>query len=461
MAKHDLRSVDALLSGLPTALENAEPFAAVPLFITQMKWLAPDVGISLIERVTARAHPSTWGFTDARLDSWEPSVADGAFEAVRALPTCDARTELLMRMPRRLSPTDNEEVLDQLVSGSFAEMVWDPHTKPFSHTELIHSFVRGLPETLRHQWLKARLARANRGVATELSIRGAVGCLDETTLQGWRSQLEHGEQNGADTPIDFWWIAPMLPVDLRSAALHAIRSQPDPSVRASRLVRFDEELTADERVEVVMTPSFTPKYHLQQVAHHLPHVPAEVRDYWLKRVLAMESEFDRQFCLLWLLPSLQGAARQRAIDEILAYIEEDPSFCASKDRWDLVAAERLKTFLLRLANDPYGWNRDGLILHIWKERSRLLADSCFEALLDEVTGLPGDAQLEIATALTPWLVERTFGAWPLAVSELTVPVSTEAPNALYAIARVLKADDATADGSNTPASDKDSNQLSE
>ena len=55
--------VHALTSALRGALPGAEPFAAIPMFIAQVRHLDPAYGVDLVERVVKHAHPSTWGFT--------------------------------------------------------------------------------------------------------------------------------------------------------------------------------------------------------------------------------------------------------------------------------------------------------------------------------------------------------------------------------------------------------------
>lgn len=66
--------VEELTASVCRALP-AEPFAAVPLFVDQVRWIDADAGLDLLERLITNAHLSTWGFTDDTLDTWPSAVA--------------------------------------------------------------------------------------------------------------------------------------------------------------------------------------------------------------------------------------------------------------------------------------------------------------------------------------------------------------------------------------------------
>jgi hypothetical protein len=436
--------LEALISAVGEALPGSAPFAAIPLFVDQIRWLDEEMGLDLLDRVVATAPPSTWLFTDGLLAVWPQAVAARALEAIRALPAGEERIEALLQVARHLTPAERDEALAGLLDGTYPEVTW-AHTKPMSRCLLINAFVRTLPAPAREAWVLAR-ARPDQdtSVGGELRARHDVDLLTEEAIRAMWARLQQ-EEPTRGVPLDYLGLASRLPPDLRAEALARIRACPKQSERLYHLVEFDEELTDEERREVVEVPwnDYTrgePRAqgtHLQRVAAHLPRVSPAVRRRWLEVVLAFEDSYTRQLGLLALLPSLEGQDHEEAVSALLAAVEEDGCFHGD-DRWDLLSEEALRRFLLRQREDPYGWHRDGLVVHIWAQRPASVADRLLPLLLEALETRPADTRLEIVGVLTPWLADRTAGAVPRALARLPVPVSGAAPDALYTIARVLR-----------------------
>jgi len=441
--------IPALTTALRAALPDAEPFAAIPMFVAQVQYLDQAEGVALVDRVVTNAHPSTWQFTDELLDAWPSAVADRALDAVRALPPGENRVEGLCRVPRRLTHREQVEALQALIDGSFRERTWAPHSKPISRRGLIVDFVRTLPADDKEAWVHAEAARVESPPHSvelyEFRDRRDVGSLTEAAMRDLWSRIDHDDERGVPQP--YLGLASCLPPDLRQVALGRIRACPRQSVRLYHLAEFDEELTDEERAEVVLVPwnehtrddpRTIAQFHLRNVvAQHLPKVEPSVRRHWLGVVLGFEENYFRQLGLSALLPSLKGTDHDEAVTALLAAVDEEGSFDGDA-RWDLVADAELQRFIVGLANDPYAWNRDELVDHVWKHRSASTTDALFMLLLDGLHSRPGDTRLEIATALTPWLANRTHGAASWAIAGLPVPVASEAPDSVYNIARVIR-----------------------
>jgi hypothetical protein len=438
-------NVEHLSASVGRALPGAEPFAAIPLFAAQVRWLDAEAGRDLVEQVVTRAHPSTWGFDDALLDSWPPLVAERAVAAIRALPRGEARIEGLCRIAGRLTRAEQREALEGVLDGTFREVVIG-HAA-VSRRATIVAFVRTLPDDDREAWVRAK-AVGPIAFLSEVLARSDVGILTEHALRDLWGQIPAPAPG--EVPREYQRLAHRLPVDLRQQALAAIRACTRQSNRLLHLAAFDEELTESERREVVEVPwnehtRDDPRsqiFHLWLVEHHLAKVAPGVRHRWLSIVLAYEDPYVRQVGLFRLLPSLCGEDRASAEAALLASVEQAGCFYGDA-RWDLVPDDALDALLLRLRDDPYGWNRDELIEHVLDARPSSTADRLGSLLLKGIDDRAADTRLEIVYALTPWLAERTGGAMPRALATLPVPCSEAAPDAQYAIARVHRLDGAT------------------
>lgn len=438
-----------LSASVGRALPGAEPFAAVPMFVAQVRWLDAEAGRDLVEQVVTRAHPSTWGFDDALLDAWPPIVAQRAVAAIRALPRGEARIEGLCRIAGRLTRAEQREALEGVLDGTFREVVID-HVA-LSRRATIVAFVRTLPEGDREAWVRAKAA--GRGAfEAEVEARSDVGILTEQALRDLWHRLP--KPSPGDIPDEYWGFANRLPDDLRGQALATIRACMRRRDRLHDLAAFDEELTERERRELVEVPwnerPPSQVFYLWLVERHLAKAEPEVRHRWLSVVLAYDDAHVRQLGLLRLLPALSGQDRISAESALLASVEQEGCFHGDA-RWDLVPDDALDALLLRLQDDPYGWNRDELIEHVFDTRPPSTADRLGSLLLEGLDDRADDTRLEIVCALTSWLADRSGGAMPRALAALAVPRSEEAPDAQYRFARVHRLEESMWARSGTPS----------
>jgi hypothetical protein len=281
------------------------------MFVAQVRWLDAAAGRDLVEQIVTRAHPSTWRFDDALLNTWPPAVAQRAVAAVRALPRGEARIEGLCRIAGRLTRAEQREALEGVLDGTFRE-----RHGAVSRRGVIVAFIRTLPEDDREAWVRAQAA-------------GQVPFLSEV------------------------------------------------------LARRDVGVLTDRAL----------------------------RDLWRRVPTPARGEIPSEF---------YGDAR-----------------------WDLVPDDALDALLLRLRDDPYGWNRDELIEHMLDARPPSTADRLGSLLLEGLDDRADDTRLEIVRALTSWLADRTCAAMPRALAALPVPRSETAPDAQYAIARVHRLEGST------------------
>jgi hypothetical protein len=438
-------NVEHVSASVGRALPGAEPFAAVPLLVAQVRWLDAEAGRDLVERVVTRAHPSTWAFDDALLDSWPPVVAERAVAAIRALPRGEPRIEGLCRIAGRLTSAERREALEGVLDGTFREVVIG--RVAYSRRDTIVGLVRTMPADDREAWVRAKAVGPGAFLA-EVLARDDVGVLTDHALRDLWNRIPAPAPG--EIPLEYQRFVHRLPADLRRPALATIRACARQSSRLLQLASFDEELTEHERREVVEVPwnehtrddPRSQVFHLQHVARHLPKVAPEVRRRWLSIVLAYEDPYVRQLGLLRLLPSLSGEDRASADAALLASLEHEGCFYGDA-RWDLVPDRALDAFLFRLRDDPYGWHRDELIEHVLDARPPSTADRLGALLLEGLDDRADEARLEIVRALAPWLAERTRGAMPRALAALPVPRSDTAPDAQYTIARVHRSQGAT------------------
>lgn len=432
--------IDVWAASVARALPEAEPCAAVALFVEQVRWLDDPAAPTLVDAIVTRAHPSTWEFDDDLLDTWSPAAAGRALAAVRALRDPEDRIEALLRVLRRLSGDERDEVLRAVVDGTFLPTTYR-HSKPMGRHDLIAAFLRTTPTEDRERWVRAEVGRYSADpLWLEFDARREAGCLDERAVRDlWARMMADDPRH---IPVQ---LLPFLPSDLRQQALATFRACADDDTRLSGLATYDDELTDDERRAVVEVPPnrytrddpLTQAKHLREVARHLPRVAPEVRRRWLERILAIDYPYARQLGLLHLLPHVSGDDHATVVAALLASLEEGGQFYGAP-RWDVVPGDRLPAMLVRLRDDPYAWHRDGLVAHISRHRAADVADRVLPLLLDGLDERAPDARLEIARALTPWLADRTAGAAPRALAALTVPRSDEPADALYMVARVIR-----------------------
>lgn len=431
-----------IVESVRRALPEAEPFAAIPLFLAQVRFLDADAGCALVAKIAGSAHPTTWSFDDARLESWPARVVAVALAAVRALPPGEDRIEALCSIPRRLTVEEQGEVLEGILDGTYPQTTWR-YAKPTSRIDKIAGFVRTLPERERERWVRSSV-EASMPILSELLARREVGALTERALRELWSRVPTPPPG--EVPRAYQGLLEHLPADLRQEALRTVRACTQQSTRLLHLAAFDDELTEQERREVVEVPwnHYTredPRAqadHLRSVQRHLGKVAPEVRSRWLARVLAYDEASLRQLGVLRLLPWLTGEERSAAESALLATVQEEGYF-HDAPRWDLVPDAALDGLLLRLREDLYGWHRDGLVAHVLAERPASTVERLVALLLEGLDERAPDARLELLLSLAPWLAERTHGALPGALAALPVPSSEAAPEAAYRIQRALDA----------------------
>jgi hypothetical protein len=178
--------------------------------------------------------------------------------------------------------------------------------------------------------------------------------------------------------------------------------------------------------------------HLASVQHHFPHVPLAILRKSLAVVLSFEEDWDRQIGLMALLPLLSGEDHRRAADALAQSVLRTGSFATTETRWDLLSDGAIAPLIARLKDDAYGWSRNELIAHVHATRSPELADQCLYPLVDALPELAADSCLEIITAMTPWLADRSGGEAPRALAAIAIPTPSVQANPLYVIDRVLK-----------------------
>jgi len=429
-----------IVRAVQAALDDAAPFAVVPMLRAQLPHVDAPAGLALLDQIARHIPASAWGFTDAALDRWLEPVRQHAVAYIRALPPGMERIEALCRIARRLTLAERREALDGILDGTLPECNRE-HTKPLDYLGLITDFVRTLPEAWQEEWI----ATQGTDVFREALARGALGRFTEVATRRMWSQIDHASAPSDDIPMDYLRFAEHLPPDLKELALARIRASKSQSSRLSHLYHFDGELTDAERYEVVEVPwsestRRVPRFqagHLQQVLMHLPRVPVELRRRWLQTVLTFTQDFDLQRGLMALLPSLSGNDHRQAADALVASVIREGRFYTIESRWSLLPDDALGPLLLRLRNDAYGWSRNEIITHVVEERSPALADRCLRPLLDALPELDADHCLEIVRAMTPWLADRSDGAVPRALAALPVPVPRRPANPLYVIERAL------------------------
>jgi hypothetical protein len=422
------------------ALPEAPPFAVVPMLTAQLPHVDAPAGLALLDQIATHIPASAWGFTDAALDRWLEPVGQHALACIRALPPGKERIKALCTVARRLTLAEQREALNGILDRTLPEGTYE-HTKPLSYHNVITDFLRTLPEAWQEEWIAAQAT----DVSAEASARRDLGRSTEVALRKMWSQIDHASTPARDVPLSYLRIAEHLPPDLKGLALARIRASMFQSSRLFHLASFDGELTDAERYEVVEVPwnehtrhdARSQADHLQSVVTHLPKVPVELRQQWLRTVLTFTEHYDLQRGLMALLPSLSGKDHQQAADALVASVIREGRFYTTEKRWSLLPDDVLGPLLLRLREDAYGWRRDELIAHLVEERDPALADRCLRPLLDGLSDLDADHCIETVHALTPWLADRSDGAVPRALAALPVPVPCRPANPLYRIERVL------------------------
>lgn len=428
------------------ALLDAAPFAALPVLVGQVPYLNVESAVDLLRRVVRDVHPLTWEFTDERMKAWAPEAADFAMEQVRALPPGAERIQIMCGLPARLSRSEKRETLDGILDGTFPNET-PQHTKPMSYADVIARFVRTLPVEWREEWIAAQASNkeSSIGMLLEHIARRDVERLTEHAIRSMWARTDHKGgffSRFFPLPGNYFWLVPLLPDDLRSAALKRIRRSTDRSDRLSCLAFLDEDLTEVERREVVLegTSAKEPSmqiHHLRKVKQHLPKVAYEIRRRWLELALAIEVPYHREAGLMLLLPSLTPEDRRRVEETVVLSALENGECHVS--RWDLLSDAAFAPILSRLRDDAYGWSRDAAIRHLVEHRDATLVEECLLPLIESLSSLPGESCLEIVHAMTPWLAKVTDGALPKALSALPVPKAPQVANPLYVIKRVIDA----------------------
>lgn len=411
------------------ALVGAEPFAAVPLLVGQVPFLAPEAAVDLLRRIVVRVHPGTWGFTDEVMKGWPAKSVAFVLEQIRALPAGPLRIEALCGVVSSLTVSEKREVLDGILARALSRL---HHAHPLiSNCELVSVFVRTLPEEWQEEWIRV-WALDDDGVldvGLEYTARRDIDCLSESALRDMWSRIDHESEPPDEVPDDYLWLASKLPADLRMTALERIRACTDQDSRLLYLLSFDEELTCEERRELVeVVPNeytrsepWAQTGHLQIVKDHLPKVANELHHKWLDAVLSFDSDRQRQLGLMSLLPVLTGPRLKEAKQALVSAVIAKRGFVTCDCRWDLIADELFAPLIHRFGDEEYRGGTEQAIPYIVEHRDEALVERCLIPLLASLPSLSDNACLEAVLAMTPWLAKVTDGSFPLALASLAIP----------------------------------------
>jgi len=428
----------AAVDAVEAALVGAEPFAAVPLLVGQVPFLEPEAAVDLLRRIVLQVHPGTWGFEDEVMKRWPAEAVAFALEQIRALPSVPLRIEALCYVASCLTLSEKREVLDGILDETLPRL--HPEHPGISNSQLIARFVRTLPEEWQEEWIRAWALDDDGApnVFDEYSARCDVDRLAESNIRDMWSRIDHSSESPHDIPEDYFWLASILPADLRMRALERIRACKDQDTRLHHLVDFDEELTTEERRELVeVVPNeyireepWAQADHLRSVAHHLPKVAEDLRHRWLEAVLSFDTDY-RQWGLVALLPVLSTPKLESAKEALVSAFIAEGGFVTNDCRWELIPDEVFAPLVYRLRDDECGWRRDQAIKHIVEERDEALVERCLTPLLESLPSLSKDACLEAMLAMTPWLAKVTDGSIPLAIGSLAIPNALTPANPGY------------------------------
>lgn len=424
----ELFDSQAVIDDVAAALAGAEPFAAVPLLVGQVPFLAPEAAVDLLRRIVVRVHPGTWGFTDEVMKGWPAIALAFVLEQIRALPAGPLRIEALCGVPSSLTLSEKREVLDRILARALSRL---HHAHPLiSNCELMSVFVRMLPEEWQEEWIRVWALDDDGvpGVSLEYNARRDIDRLSESALRDMWSRIDHTSEPD-EVPDDYFWFASKLPADLRMTALERIRACRDQDNRLHFLMTFDEELTCEERRELVeVVPNeyirsepWAQTGHLGIVEDHLPNVANDLHHKWLDAVLSFDSDRQRQLGLMSLLPVLTGPRLKEAKQALVSAVIAKRGFVTCDCRWDLIADERFAPIIYRLGDEEFLWGAEQAIPYIVEHRDEALVERCLIPLLASLPSLSDNACLEAVLAMTPWLARVTDGSFPLALASLAIP----------------------------------------
>lgn len=157
-------------------------------------------------------------------------------------------------------------------------------------------------------------------------------------------------------------------------------------------------------------------------------------------VQGLDDPFRRLGELQALEPYLEGPARREALDTMVRLATEQGSWSWSPDWWDVIPDAGIPGLVERLVRkDASGWNRDALVDHVFRQRSPEVAERAFLPVIRTLRRLRADRCLEAVAALTPWLADRTGGAFPRGVAGLEVPVPRRKADRWRRMKRMLRA----------------------
>lgn len=429
--------VARIVSAVEIALPAAPPFAIAELVKAQIPFLDDRAACALLDELARKLPPDTWDFTEAVLARWSPAAVHHALTHLRALPPGRDRVLALARLPGRLSTAEQREVLDGILDGTLPTTEFR-YTKVSGNHDVIHALVRTLPPAWQDEWLATHtdsfdeICREHR----------AIGRLDEPVVRRLWSEIDHTAVPPDEIPYRYQALLGDLPADLEAQALARIRAA-DPEAQLDYLQDIRAGLSDAERHALVAAPlaqlAANPHSNvgiLKLLAPHLPHVSVELHRQWLHGLLATDNSRTIQTGLTHLLPVLTGDDHRRAEAALADTAIRDGAFFSAA-RWDLVPDDAFPPLLERLRTDPYGWHRDDIIAHLIAARAPAIVARCLQPVVDGLADLPPDHRVEVVTAMTPWLAERSDRMVPRALAALALPLVTSEPDAHYAIARVL------------------------